>query len=58
MFEDAVSGAEGAAAGGMQCVLVPERNNMTPENSVWGTQLLQTMEEFRPEDFGLPEFSS
>lgn len=58
VFEDAVSGAEGAAAGGMQCVLVPERNNMTPENSVWGTQLLQTMEEFRPEDFGLPEFSS
>ena len=41
----------------MQCVLVPERGEWAePEETLAATQLLATLEDFRPEDFGLPPF--
>jgi beta-phosphoglucomutase-like phosphatase (HAD superfamily) len=56
VFEDAAHGADAAFAAGMQCVLIPGRNEVEPEETLNATQLLQTLEDFRPEDFGLPKF--
>jgi len=57
VLEDAANGAAAAAAAGMQCVLVPERGEWAePEETLAATQLLATLEDFRPEDFGLPAF--
>ena len=42
----------------LQCVLVPERGEWAnPDETLAATQLLATLQDFRPEDFGLPAFS-
>ena len=56
VFEDAPNGVKAAVAAGMQVVMVPERNNVAPELTRKATQMLDTIVDFQPEDFGLPPF--
>ena len=56
VFEDAPNGVQAAQSAGMQSVMIPERNLVDPELTLPATQLLSSMEEIRPEDFGLPKF--
>jgi HAD superfamily hydrolase (TIGR01509 family) len=56
VFEDADNGVAAAAAAGMQSVMVPGPNLVEPEQTLKATQLLATLEDFQPADFGLPEF--
>ncbi len=57
VFEDSLAGVEAASAAGVQCVLIPEENRLEPRMTVAATQVLATLEEFRPEDFGLSKFT-
>ena len=56
VFEDAANGIEAARAAGMQSVMIPEEEHFDVELTKSATQLLFTMADFRPEDFGLPAF--
>ncbi|XP_059090692.1 pseudouridine-5'-phosphatase-like [Tigriopus californicus] len=56
VFEDSPNGADAAQAAGMQCVLVPEWNEVTAEMTKSATQVLGSLDNFRPEDFGLHPF--
>lgn len=54
VFEDSHIGVDGARAAGMQCVMVPDhRFTCKQENA---TQVLFSLEHFKPELFGLPPF--
>jgi len=55
VFEDAPSGVQAARAAGMQVVAVPDKR-VNPEIMADATQILYSMAQFRPEDFGLPAF--
>lgn len=55
MFEDAVNGVKAARAAGMQVVMVPDPRvdkSLTEEATI----VLQSLEHFKPEVFGLPPF--
>lgn len=54
VFEDAPNGVKAAQSAGMQCVMVPE--DYVPENMRTATQVLKSLEDFKPEEFGLPAF--
>jgi beta-phosphoglucomutase-like phosphatase (HAD superfamily) len=57
VFEDAPNGAAAAAAANMQCVLIPDGDLFGADVACQhSTQLLSTLMDFRPEDFGLPPF--
>lgn len=60
VFEDSYNGVLSALDAGMQCVMVPERSIFDPDsdpefkNRV--TVILNSLEQFKPEDFGLPPY--
>ncbi|PNH12161.1 Pseudouridine-5'-monophosphatase, partial [Tetrabaena socialis] len=58
VFEDAPNGVQAALAGGMRVVLVPYPG--FPDEIAAGagaTQVLKSLEGFRPEEWGLPPFA-
>lgn len=60
VFEDAPNGAESGLAAGMQVVWLPDSNIDKTHNKLHTrvTQLLTSLEQFKPEDFGLPAYTS
>lgn len=57
VFEDAPNGVDAGIAAGCQVVMVPE-DYITPELRVGATQVLKSLEDFKPEQFGLPPFDA
>jgi len=55
VFEDAPNGVQAGLAAGMQVVMIPH-HKVKKEYLMPATQVLATMEHFRPENFGLPPF--
>lgn len=59
VFEDAPNGVQSALTAGMKCVWVPDSN---VNKSDWEVKLkgvdliLNSLEEFVPEEFGLPPY--
>lgn len=60
VFEDAPAGiAGGKAANGMRCVaLKNEFTDMKAYQDTGADVVLHSMEDFKPEDFGLPPYSA
>ena len=56
VLEDAPNGIQAAHDAGMQSVMVPHKN-LTPQYTVKATQVIHSLIDFRPSDFGLPPFN-
>lgn len=55
VFEDAPNGVQAAVSAGMQVIMVPE-SFVPPEQRLIATKVLNSLMEFKPEEFGLPKF--
>jgi len=58
VFEDSPAGVRAAIGAGMECVMVPDKRMFsTPEHIPQGvTKVLKSLEDFVPEEFGLPSY--
>ncbi|VDM81757.1 unnamed protein product [Strongylus vulgaris] len=56
VFEDAPNGGRAAIAAGMKCVMVPADEHREEVMTLKVDKVLNSLEEFRPEEFGLPAF--
>ncbi|CAJ0604666.1 unnamed protein product [Cylicocyclus nassatus] len=56
VFEDAPNGVKAALAAGMHCVVVPDKIFLEEARTLNADQLLSSLEDFKPEEFGLPAF--
>ncbi|KAK6739033.1 hypothetical protein RB195_020861 [Necator americanus] len=56
VFEDSPNGARAAVAAGMQCVMVPDPVFREQSRALNVSKILSTLEEFKPEEFGLPPY--
>ena len=57
VFEDAPNGVEAAVAAGMPVVMIPDKN-VPAAQTVGATQVIMSMEDFVPEEWGLPPFKA
>ena len=55
VLEDAPNGIQAAFEAGMQSVMVPHKN-LGPQYTLQATQVIHSLLDFHPEDFGLPPF--
>ncbi|KAL7306398.1 hypothetical protein TKK_0001818 [Trichogramma kaykai] len=55
VFEDAPNGVQAGVSAGMQTVMVPDPN-LPKEFTQKATIVLNSLEDFKPEQFGLPKF--
>lgn len=57
VFEDAPNGVKAADSAGMQSVMVPD-SHIPAEMCTLATKVLKSLEDFKPEEFGLPAFKN
>lgn len=56
VFEDSPNGVTAANSAGMQVVMVPDPR-LSEERCAHATQVLRSLADFKPEQFGLPPFT-